>query len=98
MVRIGDVVEAFLRRFGVTAARMPGGCKCKQRQKKLNEFGYRLQRDAFNRLAVIKRRWGASRFPAVMFHLSNAVRVLFCGKPSIVRHANGHVRVALRKD
>ena len=52
---VGDVVERWLTRFGVTKERVerwtrtagkPGGCGCEARKKWLNDAGVRVQRVA----------------------------------------------------
>jgi hypothetical protein len=62
-IPLGDVVERFLKRLGITKERVerwtrtagkPGGCGCSGRQKWLNEWGNEKQRKI--RSALLRAR------------------------------------------
>lgn len=66
---VGDAVERWLTKAGVTKARVerwtrtagkPGGCGCEARKKWLNDVGYRVQRSAIAAASAAAKWYGVS--------------------------------------
>lgn len=66
-IMVGDLVEKALTSIGITKDRVerltrtagkPGGCGCAQRQKWLNDYGVRVQRQLRKGFESVRRVYG----------------------------------------
>jgi hypothetical protein len=91
MIAIGDIAGAMLSKIGLTkrnvSAFVGRDCGCKERQERLNEFGYRWQRGLFAAFRMpgmilqdFKAFWLVQRLLASWHFLKIAVRVLLLGR------------------
>jgi hypothetical protein len=90
MIAFGDILESFLRFFGVTKEQVTAftgkPCKCQERQAAMNRWGFALQRRSLRPIArlygtiqAMRRGEAANRLRAARHHAAIAVQILFRG-------------------